>query len=234
MDLFTIALAILFLFTQRNAQYFHIYLIILICVLMINVYNVGNINEFFVATSNEAAQGVASLYNSGNLTVTNLKVTGTLDTTAGAISANTINASGLVTTNNGLTTTGITSTGTITVDKRTSDWGPNIQMFAPKKESAYLQWMKNDGTSRTCYDMGTYRAHEGNGNFQIDLGSGNFVVNSATMKKGDNRLLYENLPMGIQSSRTGYLSDQGGWKGVPTDSGKWETMYLRIPSFATY
>lgn len=238
MNTMIIIISILFLFSQKKSKYFNMYLFFLVVGFVVSIINTGNLNEFFT-TSNEAVQSVSSVYNTGTLTVSNLKVTGTLDTTAGTISAGAINASGLITANDGLTTKGqlntenLYATGTLTVDKQNSDWGPNIQMVSPKKENAYIQWMKNDGT-RICYDQGSFRSHEGTGDFRVDLANGNFVINGKGIYKGSNRLLYEGLPVSIQSSRTGFLSDQGGWKAAPIRATDWETMYLRIPSFATY
>ena len=41
-----------------------------------------------------------------------------------------------------------------------------------------------------------------------------------------NDIIRNGQKMGIKSSRGGYLSDQGGWKGKPGDNGNWEVMYI--------
>lgn len=228
MDLPTITLALLFLFSQKDTRYFYIYFIVIFCVFLIHEYNICNINELFTPISNESIQSLGSVYNGDTLTVSNIKVTGNIDVSNGSVVAKTI-------TTNNLTTKGLTSTDTITIDKRNSDWGPNLMLMAPKKESAYISWHDNtSAATRTCYDMGVYRTREGAGDFQIDVQNGNLIMNGKAIRKGGNRLIYEGLQLGIQSARTGYLSDQGGWKGAPQNAGSWETMNLQIPSFVNY
>lgn len=218
-----VILSLLFLFSQKDSKYFFYYILTTTIVIILSLVDYS---EHLTITQNEGIQLLSSVYNNNQMTVTNLKVTGTLDTTQATTNAGNINASTVTTSGKIIANGGMTSKDTITVDKRNSTWGPNISIIAPKNEDAYVSWYANDGTTRTAFDKGSYRLST-RGLVMDANGDVNFNTNN--LKQSGNRVMYENSGIAIQSSRGGFLSDQGGWKGRPGESGCWETMYLRMP-----
>lgn len=85
------------------------------------------VEEDFDTVSNEAIQTISSVYNSNNMTLTNLNATGN-----------------------------ITAKGKVVVDKRGSDWAGNIELYGGQKEMPYISWFDKSGTKIT-HDMGNYR-----------------------------------------------------------------------------
>lgn len=88
-----------------------IYIVIIICVLLILISY--HLTEYERMTNTEAVQAIASLYNSANLTSTNITATGNLSsgniTTTGALSAATVASTGNMTTGGNLAVTGTTT-----------------------------------------------------------------------------------------------------------------------------
>ncbi len=97
-------------------------------------------------------------------------------------------------------------------------------------KSWYLQNVKNDGTNKIfrigVHGEGAKLDIDRNGNTYVQ---GKLFVNGRdVLNEMDN--FFNNIAVrkdkkyGIQSSRGGYLSDQGGWKPRPTADNYWEVM----------
>lgn len=139
---------------------------------------------------NEALQNIASLYNSGEFTVTNLKVTGKaefMDTT--------------------------TFKQPIDIDLRENTWGPALTIRNPKNEQANISWFDNKENKRYCYWMGTEIVPERN----IDV-SGRILTDGVPSMRIHSplNLVRPKVNFLLDTSRDGNLNIVSGGKSLFT------------------
>ena len=194
------------------------------------LYYSKNQYENLTPLSNESLQNLSSVYNNGVLTVGSIVTTGNA-----TIGGNTI-------INGDLSAKGSSSLGMWTIKNDSIGIpGRGDLNFATDK------WVRllNYGQPST----GTYAGSGGGGGFAgLNLYSDNDIravnVNTKNVNatgdisakynitSRDKRVLYEGIKFAIQAGTTAFLSDQGGWRGLPTgDINKKEIMYPVILDF---
>ena len=96
----------------------------------------------------------------------------------------------------------------------------NNWCFIPNQNGQYLDLVRNGAGDNP--DSAVYHFTQ-DGNLWLNRSSqrGWIADNVANLA---NNAIRKDKTYGIKSSRGGYLSDQGGWKGRPSKSTDWETM----------
>jgi hypothetical protein len=197
-------------------------------VILFALYVGKNQREDLTNLSNESLQNLASVYNNGVLTVGSIVATGdvtiggTLNTKGNTSIGGTLTTTGNTMLNSDLTTKGVSTLGLWTIK--------NDSIGIPGRADINLatdKWLRLLEYGQPF--NGTYAGSGGGGGF---AGQNYWSVNNITAggditTKGQ-KVIYDGLALGIQSARTGFLSDQGGWKSRPKTATDWEVMYPRI------
>lgn len=167
--------------------------------------------------SNEAIQNIASVYNTGTLVVDNLQVKNGLQV------GNNLQVGNTLQVDNSLQVNGKSTLGQWTIY--------NDRIGIPGRGDMNLagdQWIRffDYGTSNYTTNGGYASQNMWCNNSDV---SGNMNVKGNIAMSGGN-VLTDNMAIGVQSSRGGYLLDNGGWSGcTPAQQDKWEVM--RITKF---
>ena len=86
--------------------------------------------------------------------------------------------------------------------------------------------LQKDGKADAPDQGFTRFAPDGNLFLNRSSGRGWVADNIGGLTTAVNNKVNKNSRIGLRSSRGGYVSDQGGWKGKPSNDGDWETMYI--------
>jgi hypothetical protein len=232
-------IAILIIIFLYGSDSKHIIIALLTLILINMIFGNRNNIDTFASTSNvnmEAINNLASMYRDGVMTVPKIKISGDLEVDGNAL----IEGNSTI---NGNSSIGGDSeiNGNASIEGDLNVKNENKAKYF-RLNGAEIGHIKTDGiiyrhggqvyigTDDNLY-IRTNNNHNSNGKevrVWADRLYANMVeIDGKKIEKKHVEALRGDKWFGIQSSRGGYLSDQGGWKSAPNGS-NWETMYLRI------
>jgi hypothetical protein len=191
------------------------------------IFDNGNDIDTFASTSNanmEAINNLASMYRDGVMTVPKIKVSGDLEVDGNALIEGNSTLNGNISIEGNLDVKNENKAKYFILNGSEIDhiktdgviYRHNGQVYIGTDDNLYIRTNNNHNSNGKEVRVWADRLYAN----MIDIDGKKIEKKHVEALRGDKWF-------GIQSSRGGYLSDQGGWKSAPNGS-NWETMYLRI------
>lgn len=205
----------------------HIIIALLTLILINMIFDNGNDIDTFASTSNanmEAINNLASMYRDGVMTVPKIKVSGDLEVDGNALIEGNSTLNGNISIEGNLDVKNENKAKYFILNGSEIDhiktdgviYRHNGQVYIGTDDNLYIRTNNNHNSNGKEVRVWADRLYAN----MIDIDGKKIEKKHVEALRGDKWF-------GIQSSRGGFLSDQGGWKSAPNGS-NWETMYLRI------